>query len=45
LLVWTDAKDDAITGLGGAEFADEALFGEGDVPDGLECEGHISDEY
>lgn len=41
--VWTDVKDDMITSLGGANFADEARFGARDVPDVLECKGHISD--
>lgn len=43
--VWTDVEGDLIAGLGGLKFADEARLGEGDVPDGLECKGHVSDEY
>jgi hypothetical protein len=43
--VWTDGKDGGIASLDAAEFANEVLFGEGDVPGGLECKSHLSDEY
>jgi hypothetical protein len=45
LPVWTNAKNNIIIGLDGAEFADKALFKRGDVPGGLEYKGYISDEY
>jgi hypothetical protein len=43
--VRTNAKDDAVTGMSGTEPANKALIGERYAPGGLECKGHIPDEY